>query len=138
MSVRHKQKRIVLTLGLLVVLLLAAEELRFGRLLGLARWPCEFSGGKYALMESRCVSRVCYWFDDCGHWASPTRWRDRVAPGDSIATVVFWLGQPTVHGDTYYWPYGKGGSGRLFATTFREGRFVEWIDDANGGEAERH
>lgn len=138
MNVCHKQKRIVFTLGLLVVLLLAAEELRFGRLLGLARWPCEFSGGKYALMESRCVSRVCYWFDDCGHWAAPSRWRDRVAPGDSIATVVFWLGQPMVHGDTYYWSYGKGGSGRLFATTFREGRFVEWIDDANGAEVERH
>jgi hypothetical protein len=120
-------------LGLLILSVLAAEELRYGRVLGLARGPCEFFGGKYASAQARCVTRACYWFDDCGYWASPSRWRDRIIAGDSIATVIFWLGQPNgVQGDTYSWSYGKGGSERLFAATFRDGRLVAWKDDATG------
>jgi hypothetical protein len=85
-------------------------------------------------VHGRCYTRACYRFDDCGHrayWASPSRWRDRVAPGDSIATVFFWLGEPNGRkGETYYWAYGKPGQ-MLFATTFRDGRFVEWQDDVS-------
>jgi hypothetical protein len=122
-----------LALGLLALSFLAVEELRYGRVLGLARVPCEFFGGKYASAQARCVTRACYWFDDCGYWAAPSRWRDRIVFGDSIATVMFWLGQPNgVQDDTYSWSYGKGGSGRLFTATFRDGRFVAWKDDATG------
>jgi len=123
--------RFSVTVGLLLLSLLIAEELRYGRVLGVASFPCGLVGGKHGLAEGRCVLRTCYWFDDCGHWAYPSAWRDHVAPGDSIATVVFWLGQPAgAGGDRYFWAYGKGGSGRLFAATFRDGRFVEFVDDA--------
>ncbi|MCW2317646.1 hypothetical protein M2322_003210 [Rhodoblastus acidophilus] len=125
-----EHRRVFLAVGSVAVSLLAFEELRYGRILGVAQFPCEFMGGKFASAESRCVTRACYWFDDCGYWAGASHWRERVSPGDAISTVVFWLGQPSgKRGETYFWDYGKPG-GRYFATTFRDGRFVEWRDDA--------
>ncbi|PPQ33629.1 hypothetical protein CCR94_01055 [Rhodoblastus sphagnicola] len=116
---------------MLFVSFLTAEELRYGRLLGLARFPCELVGGKHAFAQYRCVLRTCTWFKDCGYWVAPGNWRDRVAPGDTIATTVFWLGEPSgIAGDRYFWPYYKGGSRRRFAATFHDGRFVEWRDEA--------
>jgi hypothetical protein len=124
-----EHKRIGWALTLLILSLLTAEEIRFGRILGLARFPCESLGGKFASAQDRCVTRACYWFNDCGYWAAPSRWRDRVTPGDPISNVVFWLGEPNSRrGDTYFWAYGKPGA-RLFSTTFHNGRFVEWQND---------
>jgi hypothetical protein len=128
-----KVKRAVYGFLLIGILLLFAEEARFGYVLGVSDSLCRASGGKNDSSHGQCVTRLCYWFDDCGHWAHPSAWRDRVAVGDSIATVVFWVGEPYgVEGDTYSWVYGKGGkNGSFFSTTFRDGRFVKWDDHRN-------
>jgi hypothetical protein len=117
--------------ALFVSFLIIAEEARYGYILGRWGYLCESAGGKFASTEGRCVTRACYWFDDCGRWVHPTNWRENIKPGDSVAKVVFWLGRPgSIEGNTYFWGYGKADpDNRLFSTTFQNGKFVEWHDD---------
>jgi hypothetical protein len=51
--------------------ILFAEEARFGYALGRLRTACEAIGGKFGSAAGRCINRTCYYFGDCGDWASP-------------------------------------------------------------------
>lgn len=86
---------------------------------------CEPTDGKLGAYNY-CVTRACYAAHDCGHWLHPERWRDRVKLGDDIATVVFWLGDPSrIDGETYHWIGGKGGGPYpTFSATFKDGRLA--------------
>jgi hypothetical protein len=113
---------------MVLVMALAAEEATQGFLLGLPPlWPlCDAIGGKHAndSFGARCFTRLCYWRGDCGHWAAPIVWSDRVKPGDPISKVVLWLGEPDrQEGDDLVWFAGKGEDGLLRAI-IREGRLV--------------
>ena len=113
---------------MVLIMALAAEEATQGFLLGLRPlWPlCDAIGGKHAnsAFSTRCFTRLCYWLGDCGHWAAPIVWSDRVKPGDPISKVVLWLGEPDRReGDDLLWFAGKGDDDLLRAT-IREGRLV--------------
>ena len=121
----------VIAAAMIVLAVLTTEELAQGFLLGLRPlWPlCEAVGGKHAnnAFSTRCFTRLCYWLGDCGNWAAPIVWSDRVKPGDSISAVVFWLGEPDRHeGDDLIWPVGKGDDGWIRAS-IREGRLVALV-----------
>jgi hypothetical protein len=117
-------RRLYLALLIPGLALLGLEEARFGFGLGRSRSLCEAIGGKFAPTEGRCVTRACAWFDDCGTWLSPARWRDRLKIGDPVSEVVFWLGRPErIDGDTYYWSGGKP-ERTTFAATIRDGRLA--------------
>ena len=104
---------------------LLTEEARFGYALGHLRTACEAIGGKFGSAAGRCINRTCYYFGDCGDWASPAVWRDRIEIGDPISKVVFWLGNPqTVDGDLYSWPKGKGGDS-TFTAVIKNGRLAQ-------------
>ena len=113
-------------LALVLVIALAVEEAVQGRLLG---WRplsplCEAIGGKHASHSGRCVTRVCYWVGDCGHWAAPVTWWDRLKPGDPTSKIVFWLGEPDrQEGEDLVWQCGKGGEAMCRAVV-RNGRLV--------------
>jgi len=98
-----------LRIAILAVGLLGAEEVHSGRLLGASRGICESVGGKLAATDGRYVTRACYWLDNCGEWATPSAWRDRLALGDSISKVVFWLSRPVrIDGDRYFLAVRQG------------------------------
>lgn len=128
---RQGRRRLQLGVLLIAGVLAVAEEVRYGHVLGTSDLSCEFVGGRRDHVVNRCMTPLCYWFDECKRPAYPGYWRERVRPGDSIAKVVFWLGEPgSIEGDTYYWAYGKADpENRLFSTTFQNGRFVEWRDN---------
>jgi hypothetical protein len=103
---------------------LFAEEARFGYLLGHWQIACEAIGGKFGSAVGRCINRTCYLFEDCGDWAVPAVWRDRIEIGDPISKVIFWLGSPqNVDGDVYSWSSGKGGRG-TFSAVIKNGRLL--------------
>jgi hypothetical protein len=120
-----------MAVALVVGLLVMVEEARYGQILGKSDLFCDSIGGKRDTVTNRCFTVLCYWFDECGRPAHPGYWRRRVASGDSIAKVVFWVGKPyTTDGDAYYWGSGKGSVvDTYFSATFRNGKFVEWHDD---------
>jgi hypothetical protein len=120
---RRFNVNIVALLSLLAAGLLA-EEVRFGYVLGNSRIACEAIGGKFGSAAARCFNRSCYFFGDCGDWASPAVWRDRIEIGDPISKVIFWLGNPSAaDGDTYTWSRGKGGD-ESFTAVIKDGRLV--------------
>jgi len=85
---------------------------------------CDLRGGKYGLVRSECITRECFKTSACGNWLHPSEWLDRIKPGDDLADVVFWLGEPArIDGETYYWDDGKG-SGSHFKVMIRNGRLV--------------
>ena len=91
-----------------VVAVLIIEEATKGWVLGQGPAACQAIGGKPAIAIGRCVTPVCYWQGDCGQWASPTQWLDRIKPGDPISKVVFWLGDPLKRdGESFFWSCGK-------------------------------
>jgi len=55
---------------------------------------CESMGGKWASVQSSCVTRMCYLFGDCGKWAFPYLRCPNLKVGDSRAEVYFQLGNP--------------------------------------------
>jgi hypothetical protein len=114
----------ILVLLATAVAVLGAEEARFGDLLGRWRFACEAIGGKFGSAVGRCINRTCYMFEDCGDWAYPAVWRDRIEIGDPISKVIFWLGNPqSVDGEAYSWARGKGDTGS-FSAVIRNGRLV--------------
>ena len=85
---------------------------------------CKAAGGKWANAQDRCVTRACYTAHNCGYWSGAYHWRSKLAPGDPVSEVVFWLGEPeAIDGDNYYWDYGKGSKDR-FSATIRDGRLI--------------
>jgi hypothetical protein len=108
----------------MIVCCAALFELRFGYGLGVSRDLCHAAGGRHATVTGRCVYRTCYWFGNCGTWANPGLFRDRLSRGDHISHVVFWLGEPDqVAGDRYLWSLGKGEISD-FSVTIRNARLV--------------
>jgi hypothetical protein len=108
------------------LVIIVTEEARYGYILGVSRILCEASGGKHTSaygLYGRCITRACYWFNECGYWAAPTRWLDRVAIGDPVSKVVFWFGEPHIVNGVYYWGRHKG-SDRTFSAQFRNGRLI--------------
>jgi hypothetical protein len=115
--------RRLIILGAAVAAILIVEEATKGRLLGQGPAACQAIGGKPAI--GRCVTPVCYWQGDCGQWVNPTRWLDRVKPGDPISKVVFWLGDPLKRDGEYFsWSCGKPSS-HTFRAVIRDDRLVE-------------
>ena len=90
-------------------LLLLAAAVLLVTLHGSSRqWACEIRGGKWASARGVCIARDCFKTAECGHWLLPWQWVDRIRPGDSVADVVFWLGEPDkIEGESYYWVGGK-------------------------------
>lgn len=112
-----------LVFGIMVIAFLLYEA-RFGYALGVSRNLCEAVGGKPAPASSRCITRTCFWFGDCGTWANAGAFREKLTTGDPVSKVVFWLGDPDrVEGSVYIWPAGKGDVGD-FRVTFADGRLV--------------
>ena len=113
--------------GLILAVALVAEEATQGYLLGLhprLAPLCDAIGGKHASVPGRCITRLCYRFGDCGHWATPARWANRLKPGDSESEVVFWLGEPVQRlVDDLSWDCCKASVGMLRAK-MRDGRLV--------------
>jgi hypothetical protein len=114
--------------AMVLVVAFAAEEATQGFFLGLRPlWPlCDAIGGKHAnnAFSTRCFTRLCYWIGDCGHWAAPIVWSDRVKPGDPVWKVVLWLGEPDrMEGEDLLWFTGKGSAG-LIRAVIRDGRLV--------------
>lgn len=115
-------KRLIV-LGVAVAAAMVVEEATQGRMLGQSRTVCQAVGGKLAI--GRCVLPVCYWLGDCGQWAHPTQWLDRLKPGDSMSKVVFWLGEPLTRDGAYLsWSCGKARADS-FRALFRDKRVVE-------------
>ena len=115
--------RRLIILGAVVALAgLVVEEATQGRVLGRGPSACEAIGGKPAI--GRCVTPACYWQGDCGHWANPAKWVDRLKPGDPVSKVVFWLGEPLQRdGDDLSWSCGKP-SAHSFRAVIRDQRLV--------------
>lgn len=108
--------------GAAVAAVLIIEEATKGWVLGQGPAACRAIGGKPAI--GRCVTPVCYWQGDCGQWANPSQWLDRVKPGDPISKVVFWLGEPLQRdGEHLSWSCGKPSS-NTFRATIRDERLV--------------
>lgn len=115
-------RRIIICGAALAAAVLVIEEATQGRVLGQGPSACLAVGGKPAM--GRCVTPVCYWQGDCGHWANPTKWVDRLKPGDPISKVVFWLGEPLQReGEYLSWPCGKP-SDNSFHAIIRDERLV--------------
>ncbi len=102
--------------------ILIIEEATKGWLLGQGPAACQAIGGKPAI--GRCVTPACYWQGDCGHWAYPRQWLDRLKPGDPISKMVFWLGEPLKRDGEYLsWSCGKPDT-HSFRAVIRDERLV--------------
>ena len=78
---------------------------------------CDLREGKWASVQSVCVTRDCYSYNNCGDWAFPHVWCKNLKIGDDISEVYFQLGQPhIIEKNTYYWPVGKAESRKITAT----------------------
>ena len=111
----------------ILVIALAAEEASHGLLLGLGPLApiCDAIGGKRGTnSHSRCYTRLCYWIGDCGYWANPEYWWNRLKPGDPKSKIVFWLGEPDRQEDEdLIWHCWKG-SDAMCKAVIRDGRLV--------------
>lgn len=116
-------RRIIIFGAALVAAVLGIEEATQGRVLGQGPSACRAIGGKPAI--GRCVTPVCYWQGDCGQWANPTQWLDRLKPGDPVSKVVFWLGEPLKRdGEFLSWSCGKPDD-HSFRAIIRDDRLIE-------------
>jgi hypothetical protein len=114
--------------ALILAIALVIEEATQGLLLG---WRpllplCDAIGGEHATgpYSGRSYTRLCYWLGDCGHWAAPVNWMDRLKPGDPRSKIIFWLGEPDrLEGEDLLWQCGKGGDAVCKAVV-RDGRLV--------------
>ncbi|MDF3837950.1 hypothetical protein P3W85_34210 [Cupriavidus basilensis] len=122
-----KANKILSAIGLVAgaLILLILEEVRYGYVLGAAQTPCELFGGQYASAQSRCVTRFCYWFDNCGYPASPSSQVHHLKTGDPISKIIFWLGNSDGidGGQTYFWRCGKASNG-YFSAKIENDRLV--------------
>ena len=85
---------------------------------------CSFLGGKWGSAVSSCTTPWCYYFGGCGDWAVPSSRCANVSTGDSIAKVVFELGDPaSMENGRLSWPFGKGSSEK-FDAQFGDGKLV--------------
>ena len=88
------------------------------------QWVCELRGGKWASVPSDCITKDCFRTSTCGHWVAPWAWLNKIKPGDSLADVAFWLGEPDkIDGESHYWAGGKGEIGH-FKLVIRDGRLI--------------
>ena len=70
---------------------------------------CEKLGGKWASVQSRCVTRSCYKSGTCGYWSNPATRCDRLRDNAPLEEVYFQLGEPDeVKGSNYLWHERKG------------------------------
>ncbi|MDD1527138.1 hypothetical protein C7U92_05580 [Bradyrhizobium sp. WBOS7] len=107
--------RRLIILGAAFAAAIIVEEATLGGVLGQSPSACRAMGGKPAPAAGRCVMPVCYWLGNCGHWAYPPQWLDRLKPGDKVSKVVFWLGEPLQRDGEYLsWSCGKA-----YADSFR-------------------
>lgn len=114
--------RRVIIFGVAIAAILIIEEATKGWALGRVPAACRAIGGKPAI--GGCITPVCYWQGDCGQWAYPTQWLDRLKPGDPVARVVFWLGEPLQRDGEYLsWSCGKP-STHSFRAVIRDERLV--------------
>ena len=90
--------------------------------IGLYAWGhsqriCEMRDGKWASVQSKCITRSCYLTKSCGEWANPGMYCKKLKLGDDISEVYFQLGDPITTGEnTYIWPVGKAETGKIKAT----------------------
>jgi hypothetical protein len=111
--------RILIVVGLLILLACgAAYATPFG---------CRIVGGRWGQAEGLaglCTTRLCYYFGNCGHWASPSLRCSAVKRGDPLSKVVFELGEPDVAlPGRLSWRAAKAGSGEIVAE-FANGRLT--------------
>jgi hypothetical protein len=82
---------------------------------------CESFGGKWASVESSCVTRSCYKSGTCGTWANPIARCNRLNIDDPIAEVYFQLGEPDrIEGNRYLWRATKDSQNFIVAVIERE------------------
>ncbi len=85
---------------------------------------CLNFGGKWASNGGYCIDDSCYDTGDCGIWANPVQWCDKLTIGDSIKKVYFWLGNPSIQGDEYSWEADKA-SGEIIRAKIVGGKLQE-------------
>ncbi|MDF0518371.1 hypothetical protein P0R31_14130 [Bradyrhizobium yuanmingense] len=114
--------RHLIIVGAALAAILIVEEATQGWALGQIPSTCRAMGGKPAPAAGRCIMPACYWQGDCGHWAYPPQWLDRVKPGDHVSKVVFWLGEPLQRdGEHFSWSCGKASTHSFRAVIRNQG-----------------
>jgi hypothetical protein len=69
---------------------------------------CGVAGGHWASHWGKCVTPLCFYFDNCGTWLNPPTPCGHIHKGASVARVYFLLGNPTrMEGTTASWYFGK-------------------------------
>ena len=105
-------------IALVVVALASSPALRLA--LSLHPSLCLAADGKWASVESRCITRACYRGHDCGHWAHPAARCSRLRIGDPLGEVYFQLGEPDGE---------DGGKLWWWASKMRDAKIVAQIED---------
>ena len=88
---------------------------------------CELIGGKWGSAEGLtglCTTRLCYYFGNCGHWASPISRCSSIQIGDSISKVVFELGEPDVIQPGRFSWFATKGDSKMFDAQFVDGQLT--------------
>jgi hypothetical protein len=82
---------------------------------------CSAAGGKWASVESRCVTRSCYRLHDCGHWAHPAARCSQLSSGAPIAEAYFQLGEPDGEDEGELWWWAAKASDKKIVIHFENG-----------------
>jgi hypothetical protein len=70
---------------------------------------CEKLGGKWASVQSSCITRSCYKSGTCGYWSNPAARCNRLKHNSPLSEVYFQLGEPDeIKGSRYLWQERKG------------------------------
>ena len=70
---------------------------------------CERLGGKWASVQSSCITRSCYKSGTCGYWSNPAARCNRLKTNAPLSEVYFQLGEPDeIKGSQYLWHERKG------------------------------
>lgn len=102
-----KKSIIIISTILFIVILITGYSFTFTHYYGEI---CEKFGGKWASVDSKCITHSCFKSKNCGYWAFPARRCNRLKINDSISEVIFQLGDPdTISGNWYFWEIRKGG-----------------------------
>jgi len=121
-------RRWLIIISVFILLAGVAEEATRGYLLLGQTELCEAIGGVRVLGDptTRCFTRLCYWFGDCGRRNNPGDWAERLKPRDLESKVLLWLGEPDQRqGDYFEWHHCGKFSAGLVTATITGGRLVK-------------
>ena len=104
-------------LWVIVILLFIVIFLTFILFSQTTKKGCEFFSGYWASTQNRCIKKDCFSNGDCGYRANPGVWCDTLDIGDSIDSVYFKLGEPSVIDEYghYTWPDDKVSNNKITA-----------------------